>query len=159
MGNDKMIYKKADITDIDRLSQFRKAYMTEEYKNMSQKELDIMLTSLPQYFKAHLDKDFHAFIAIDENGENIGSLFLIIQEKPASPRFPTGRVAIVMNVYTAPQYRRKGVASALVKMMLNFGKTQKLDHIELRATKMGEPLYKKHGFVEDTVYRPMKFYF
>ncbi len=154
-----MIYKKADMTDIERLSQFRNAYMTEEYKTMSKDELDIMLASLPEYFKAHLDKDFHAFIAIDKNGKNVGSIFLIIQEKPASPRFPTGRMAIVMNVYTAPEYRRKGIASKLVKMMLEFGKTQKLDHIELRATKMGEMLYKKLGFVEDTVYRPMKFYF
>ena len=154
-----MIFKKADINDIDRLAQFRNAYMTEEYKTMPVHDLDIMMKSLPAYFKAHMDKDFHAFIAIDDNGENAGSLFLIIQEKPASPRFPTGRMAIVMNVYTAPEYRRQGVASTLVKMMLEFGKTQKLDHIELRATKMGEPLYKKHGFVEDTVYRPMKFYF
>ncbi len=154
-----MIYKKADINDIQRLAQFRNAYMTEEYKTMPREDLDIMMESLPAYFKAHMNKDFHAFIAIDDNGENAGSLFLIIQEKPASPRFPTGRMAIVMNVYTAPAYRRQGVASALVKMMLEFGKTQKLDHIELRATKMGEPLYKKHGFVEDTVYRPMKFYF
>ncbi len=154
-----MIYKKADLNDIPRLVEFRKAYMYEEYSDMPLGEIDMMMQLLPDYFEKHMDKDFHAFIAISDNGENVGSLFLIIQEKPASPRFPTGRMAIVMNVYTNPNYRRMGIASNLVKQMLEFGKTMELDHIELRATKMGEPLYKKHGFVEDTVYRPMKFYF
>lgn len=154
-----MIYKKADLDDIPRLVEFRKSYMYEEYGDMPLGEIDMMMQSLPDYFEKHMGRDFHAFIAISDSGENVGSLFLIIQEKPASPRFPTGRMAIVMNVYTNPDYRRMGVASNLVKQMLEFGKTKKLDHIELRATKMGEPLYKKHGFVEDTIYRPMKFYF
>ena len=50
---------------------------------------------------------------------------------------PTGRKAYLMNLYTAPQYRRQGIAT----------RRRGVTAISLEATAMGRPLYEKFGFV------------
>lgn len=51
-------------------------------------------------------------------------------------------------MYTMPQYRRKGIATELMKNLMAFSKEQELDYIKLIATKSGYPVYKKLGFQE-----------
>ena len=51
-----------------------------------------------------------------------------------------------MNVYTVPEKRRQGIAGNVIKQIMDFGKTQNLDFLELKAAPMGYPLYKKIGF-------------
>lgn len=51
-----------------------------------------------------------------------------------------------MNVYTIPEKRRQGIAGNVIKQIMDFGKSQNLDFLELKAAPMGYPLYKKLGF-------------
>ena len=51
-----------------------------------------------------------------------------------------------MNVYTVPEKRRQGIAGNVIKQIMDFGKTQNLDFLELKAAPMGYPLYKELGF-------------
>ena len=51
-----------------------------------------------------------------------------------------------MNVYTVAEKRRQGIAGNVIKGIMDFGKTQNLDFLELKAAPMGYPLYKKLGF-------------
>ena len=82
----------------------------------------------------------------EEDGKIISIAFLLIQEKPANPRFPHGCVGNIMNVYTVAEKRRHGIAGNVIKQIMDFGKTQNLDFLELKAAPMGYPLYKKLGF-------------
>lgn len=59
---------------------------------------------------------------------------------------PTGRRAHLMNVYTAPDYRRQGWARKLVEMLINEAKRQGVTEISLDATEAGRPLYESLGF-------------
>lgn len=60
----------------------------------------------------------------------------------------TGQKAYIMNMYTHPDYRRRGIGirtlDLLVKEALNRGVTS----ITLEATAMGQPLYEKYGFIK-----------
>ncbi|SEQ09918.1 Acetyltransferase (GNAT) family protein [Treponema bryantii] len=100
---------------------------------------------LQEYLKDHLNRDCFVF-AVEEDGKIISIAFLLIQEKPANPRFPHGRVGNIMNVYTVAEKRRQGIAGNVIKQIMDFGKTQNLDFLELKAAPMGYPLYKKLGF-------------
>ena len=53
-----------------------------------------------------------------------------------------------MNMYTDPEYRRKGIAYKTLDMLVQDSKTRGITSISLEATDMGRPLYEKYGFVK-----------
>ncbi len=147
------------INDIETLIKMRMTYIRCDFPDTSDEKLAKVINSLPEYFKKHIDKDMFAFAAVDD-GNVISGAFLVILEKPANPAFPTGKVGNVLNVFTIEEYRRKGIASRVMKMLMAHAKDKKLDFLELKATAEGCPLYKKLGFSEETSsYTAMKFYF
>ena len=64
--------------------------------------------------------------------------------------FITGKTGTVLNVYTKPEYRKKGYAKKLMNMMLEDAKAENVSIIELKATEDGYSLYRSIGF-EDVV--------
>lgn len=61
---------------------------------------------------------------------------------------PSGKKAYIMNIYTAPEYRRQGIAYRMLDLLVEAAKEQGVLQIALEATDMGRPLYKKYGFVK-----------
>ena len=55
-----------------------------------------------------------------------------------------------MNVYTKPEYRKKGYAKKIMNMMLEDAKAENVSIIELKATEDGYSLYRSFWF-EDVV--------
>ncbi len=90
-------------------------------------------------------------------GKIVSCCFLLIVEKPSNPSFINGRTGTVLNVYTKPDYRRKGCAYALMEMLIADSKAMNLDFIKLKSTENGYGLYKKLGFIDEVShYRNMK---
>ena len=59
---------------------------------------------------------------------------------------PTGCRAHLMNVYTAPAFRRQGLARQLVTALMDEAKERGVTEISLDATEAGKPLYEALGF-------------
>lgn len=72
---------------------------------------------------------------------------------------PTGNKAYIMNMYTHPDYRRRGIASAVLDLLVEEALNKGVNHISLEATAMGKPLYGKYGFIpmEDEMILPEAF--
>lgn len=151
-----MIFDKATIKDIGVLTDLRIAYLQEDLGVISDKDLEVIQGSLPIYYEKHINKDFIAYVAKD-NEDIVSCAFLLIVEKPISPSFITGKTGTVLNVYTKPEYRKKGCAKKLMTMMLEDARAEDVSVIELKATEDGYSLYKSVGF-EDVVakYHNMK---
>ena len=151
-----MIFDKATIEDIGVLTDLRIAYLNEDLGVISNENLELMQASLPSYYEKHLNKDLMVYVARDEM-DIVSCAFLLIVEKPMSPSFITGKIGTVLNVYTKPDFRKKGYAKKLITTMLEDAKAEGLSIIELKATEDGYSLYKSVGF-EDVVakYHNMK---
>ncbi|MNN56141.1 Acetyltransferase (GNAT) family protein [compost metagenome] len=50
------------------------------------------------------------------------------------------------NVYTTLDYRRRGIASTLIRMALDDLKTKGIGKIILNSSDMGKPMYENLGF-------------
>ncbi len=138
------------------LTDIRMEYLIEDFPEMPQEQAEHIRAKLPRYYAEHLNVDFFAYIA-EDNGKPVGSAFLVINEMPPNSNFPNGRIGTVLNVYVAPDYRRQGIASSLMEMLISDAKAMELDYIELKASADGYPLYKKLGFEESvSAFRPMK---
>lgn len=152
-----MVFEKAVENDISALIEMRKEYLLEDYEKLPKDSLEIISKNLFQYFKKHLNKDLTAFVC-RHNGEIISCCLLCIMEKPPNPTFVNGKTGTVMNVYTKPEYRKRGISGRLLGMLLAESEKERLDFVELKATDSGYKLYKSVGFKETkSRYRNMKY--
>lgn len=82
------------------------------------------------------------------NGTFIGAGGVSFYQVVPTYHNPTGKKAYIMNMYTAPEYRRQGIAIYTLDLLVNDAREQSVSQIALEATDMGRPLYEKYGFVK-----------
>jgi GNAT superfamily N-acetyltransferase len=88
------------------------------------------------------------FVVEDPAAGIVGSGVVWLQ--PAQPRpSPLARPTMpyIMSMYTAPRFRGRGVASALVRTMVRWASRRGYRRIFLHASKAGRPVYERLGFV------------
>lgn len=154
-----MVFDKADMNDIEVLTELRAEYIKEDWGEVPTETMAAIAGALPEYFAGHLNKDVFAFVCRADDTV-VGCCLLYVSEMPPNPSFIHGKIGTVLNVYTRPPFRRKGIAHELMLMLLGESERLGLDYVELKATDEGYGLYKKLGF-EDTVskYHNMKYIF
>lgn len=67
-------------------------------------------------------------------------------EGPRGPTIALGRQAIVLNVYTDPAWRRRGVARRLMETVLAWARAHQIESLVLHASDDGRVLYEDLGF-------------
>ena len=88
-------------------------------------------------------------LAVDEeDGKNIGCATLCYMELMPTFSHPTGNRAHLMNVYTAPGYRGRGIALRMAAALIEEARRRGVTEISLDATASGRPLYRKLGFCD-----------
>jgi GNAT superfamily N-acetyltransferase len=58
-----------------------------------------------------------------------------------------GRHAIIINVFTEPEWRRRGIAALLMQHIIDWSRQEQLDRLVLHVSDEGRALYEKLGFV------------
>ena len=142
-----IIFDEASKDDIKELVRLRIAYMIDDFGGISDHEKECMEKQLPDYFTRKLGNELIAFIAKDDN-QIVSVAYLHIIEMPANSILLNGLYGEVLNVYTEPEYRGKGLCTQLIKNLIEYGKKRGLGRVDLSATKEGYPIYKKVGFVD-----------
>jgi GNAT superfamily N-acetyltransferase len=104
------------------------------------------------------DGSYVGWLASDADGRVLGGVGVHL--KPQLPRIApdgksvfTDRVPLVVNVYTEPGARRRGVARALMRALMDWAKAQGCDRVLLHASDMGRPLYTSLGFEDSNEMR------
>ena len=59
-----------------------------------------------------------------------------------------GRQGTIVNVFTEPEWRRRGISSLLIKEIIAWSKNEGLDRLLLHASKDGRSVYEKLGFID-----------
>ncbi len=139
-------FKTASSEDLEMLVQVRFDFFASEEKwTVPPKQRSTIEYSLRHYYAEHINNDFFA-VFVQEGGVVASVAFLSITEKPASSAFPTGKAGTLLNVFTYPQYRKKGYATKAISMLIQKAKEENLSYVELSTTESGRPLYEKLGF-------------
>jgi len=141
----KIIFRKLNENDKNIFISLRITFLIECF-NINETEKNIIQNELEQYFYKHINKNDFIGIIGEYNGEIVSVAYLIINEKPANLNMINGKGGTLLNVYTFPEYRRKGISKKLIQKILEEAKTYELKFIDLMATEDGYNLYKKLGF-------------
>lgn len=72
----------------------------------------------------------------------------ILPRPLSSATISEGRQGTVINVFTEPQWRRRGVGSLLMKEIIAWSKDEGLDRLLLHASRDGRSVYEKLGFID-----------
>ena len=67
--------------------------------------------------------------------------------------FAEGRHAVVVNVFTEPEWRRQGLAAMLLNRIIHWAREQNLDELILHSSTEGRWLHERLGFVPTTEMR------
>ena len=71
-----------------------------------------------------------------------------LQRANEGNKIAEGRHAIILNVFTEPEWRRQGVAVLLLQRIIDWARAERLDRLVLHASEAGRSLYQRLGFVE-----------
>jgi GNAT superfamily N-acetyltransferase len=137
---------QATVADISALEQLRMDYLKEDFGELTSEQKEMLLAEIDPYLRWHLGTGLMVFVARDDEAGIVSCAWLLLIEKPPSPRFPHGRTGTLFNVYTAPAFRRRGLASKVMDALIEDARIRHLDLLELNATEDGYPLYRSLGF-------------
>ena len=131
-----------DISEI--LRQRRGMYEDMDYRDAN--ALAAMLaTTEPYIAKALANGSFRGWMASAE-GRIVGGGAIVISPWPSHPYDGQCRRATILNVYTYPEFRRRGVARQLMHTMFEWCRKEKFSAVFLHASPDGRPLYEALGF-------------
>lgn len=141
-------YKRAEANDIDelvktRIMVLRSANKLSEAVNMSEVEKESY-----EYYRRAFETGEHIAYLVYDKGRFIGAGGISFYQVMPTFCNPTGKKAYIMNMYTAPEYRRQGIAYKTLDLLVKEAKRLGVMQIGLEATQMGRPLYEKYGFVK-----------
>lgn len=141
-------YKRADIEDIDELVRTRIIVLCAANKLSNDVDMSLVEQESFAYYKRALETGEHIAYLVHDNQKFIGAGGVSFYQVMPSYHNPTGKKAYIMNMYTAPEYRRQGIALHTLDLLVKDAKEQSVSRIALEATDMGRPLYEKYGFVK-----------
>jgi GNAT superfamily N-acetyltransferase len=67
--------------------------------------------------------------------------------RPLAHGIAQGVEALVVNVYTEPEWRRRGLAALVMRHLLDYTREHRIVRVLLHASKDGRALYESMGFV------------
>ena len=144
----KLRYKKAEPSDIEALTETRIEVLRAANRLPADADMsEVRRASYAYYEKALCNNTHTAYLVYDENTV-IGAGGVSFFQVMPTWHNPSGNKAYIMNMYTRPEYRRKGIASKVLDMLVKECRARGITAISLEATDMGLPLYEKYGFIK-----------
>ena len=138
-------YQRLTEKELDRFIRMRIAQLREEG---AKDEMDLA-PALRDYYARHMaDGTFVSWLAKD--GDRIvGTSGMSFVEKPPYFGCPTGRIGLLSSMYTAPEYRRRGIARELLRRVVEEARAYGCGTVQITASDMGVLLYTDFGFVRN----------
>ena len=142
-----LTFRKATVDDIDLLTKTRIEVLRAANRLPDDTDMgDVEKQSRLYYEKALRDGTHTACLIFDRN-RWVGAGGISYFQVMPTYRNPSGNKAYIMNMYTHPEYRRRGIAFRMLDLLVEDARSKQIAFISLEATAMGRPLYEKYGFV------------
>jgi len=140
-----ILVREGTPSDLDEILRQRRG-MYEDMDSTDAAALDSMISICAPYLaEALANGSFRSWLGMMHDTV-VGGGAVLISPWPSHPYDGICRRATILNVYTYPKYRRKGVARALLRTMLDWCQREGFPVVFLHASTDGCPLYQSLGF-------------
>jgi GNAT superfamily N-acetyltransferase len=138
-------YRLASIDDVETLITLRIEFLAEVINTGLADP--IWLDAVRQFLKTTLASGKLVVYLAESNGAAVGVGWLIYHQTVPSPASLTGRDAYVMDIYTRPQFRRRGIARAILQRLLDRARQTDCRRVTLHSVDDARSVYSGLGFV------------
>jgi GNAT superfamily N-acetyltransferase len=152
-GGDECRIRTATPADLDVVLRHRRR-MFEEMGFRDPQALERMLeVSATLLGRGLEDGSYRGWLATTPDGRVVaggGVIILTFQPHPIDPR---PQRAWVVNMFTEPEYQRRGLARRLVQEMIDWCRAEKMRYLYLHASDAGRSVYESMGFIANNEMR------
>ena len=143
-----LLYKRATIEDIDVLTETRVEVLRSANKLSKDVDMSEVEKQSYDYYKRALCDDTHIAYLVFDGERFVGCGGVSFFQVMPTYHNVSGKKAYIMNIYTEPAYRRRGIAYKILDLLVSDVRSKGITSISLEATEAGRPLYEKYGFVK-----------
>ncbi|MCK5304485.1 MAG: GNAT family N-acetyltransferase [Candidatus Heimdallarchaeota archaeon] len=141
-------YRRAELADVENLINFRIKFLYEAEEIDKETPSDLLEESLTKYFTVHLQNgEFIAWFAVEDD-LIVATSGVSFSTVPPSFGNVSGEEAYIMNMYTLPRARKKGIGTTLLGKIIEDIAKKKIKKVRLLTTEIGKSMYIKAGFNE-----------
>jgi GNAT superfamily N-acetyltransferase len=153
VASDSFEIRRAAVRDADAIA-WHRARMFQDMGDVSGDAFEILRTKAQARLEQWIDSgDYIGWLATpaDKPGTVVGGAG--VQLQPILPRplnastIGEGWQGTIVNVFTEPQWRRRGIAGRLVKEIITWSKNEQIDRLLLHASDDGRSVYERLGFI------------
>jgi ribosomal protein S18 acetylase RimI-like enzyme len=138
--------RRADVADAQTIAGHRYAMFRDMGYN-DEAALGSMRKKFLPWVEAKLESgDYLGWLAVTEGDIVVGGAGLWLMDWPPHMVGSSARRGNILNVYTEPSFRRRGLARRLTEAALHWCKTNEIDFVILHASEEGRRLYEELGF-------------
>ena len=141
-----LLYRRAGSHDRELLTRLRLEVL--RAANGLEEDVDLSRTELEsrRYYETCFPEDSHAAWLVFDGEEVVGTGAVSFYQVMPTYHNPSGKKAYIMNMYTRPDYRRRGIAYRVLELLTAEAEMRQIDAVTLEATAAGRPLYEAFGF-------------
>jgi GNAT superfamily N-acetyltransferase len=145
MSSGEMRLREASSSDLDIIIRHRRCM----FRYMGHRDgaaLERMETTSAPFIAAGLaDGSYRGWLVENAEGVVAGGGVVIVGY-PSAPHAPRPCRAWILNMYTEPKYRGRGLAKLIMEAMFSWCREQGFEWVSLHASDAGRHLYEKLGF-------------
>ena len=143
-----LTYKRATLEDINLLTETRIKVLRAANQLSDEVDMNEVEKESYRYYQKALHDGSHIAYLVFDGERFIGAGGVSFFQVMPTCHNPSGKKAYIMNMYTDPEYRRRGIAIKTLDMLIKDTRNKGITAISLEATDFGRPLYEKYGFIK-----------
>lgn len=140
-------FRRATIDDLEIITDHR-TLMFAEIGKVPMEALEENRAYYMPWLTDQLTRDNYTGLLVEYEGNVVAGAGYWVSIGAPLPHLQSGdlRRATIVNVYTQPEHRRKGLARQMVEQLMDIAKTAGYPVTNLHASDAGRPLYESLGF-------------
>jgi predicted acetyltransferase len=142
-------YSRATISDLQAIIDLRLIFALEISGQQSAESIQKFKECNQAYLERSIQNNSFIVYLAGNGSETAGMGGMVVREQPGNFKNLSGKVGYLMNMYTFPKYRRQGICTDILKLLLEEAGRMGIMAFELHASEEGEFVYKQNGFKKD----------
>jgi len=144
----KLTFRRATLQDLDAYLALRLGMLAELGMLPQEPQRTELVHANLRYFQEKIPLDAFLAWVVESAGESIAIGGLLLFERPPNGENMAGLEGYVMNMYTLPGWRSRGIATRLMQVIIEYMRSRRASRLWLHATRLGRPIYEGYGFTQ-----------
>ena len=137
---------KAGPGDLEELIRWRMEVLRDVFAPLPEKDAEPLRKRNIGYYKETFISGGHIACFAFLDGVKVGCGGMCLQREMPSPDNPSGQCAYLMNIYTRPDYRGRGIGGAVVSFLIAEARKRQITKVYLEAAENAVRFYRELGF-------------